>query len=76
MDDLAQLTTEEKETILDDVIQSLGMTAVKQHQKDAILHIVSGKDVLVALPTGYGKSIIYGCLPRLFDRSLIVRGPL
>ena len=28
---------------------------------------MSGQDTFVILPTGYGKSIIYGILPMLFD---------
>ena len=28
---------------------------------------ISGKDTFVILPTGYGKSIIYGILPLMFD---------
>ena len=31
---------------------------------------VSGKDTLVILPTGYGKSMIYGVLPKVFDYML------
>ena len=30
--------------------------------------LVSCKDTFVSLPTGYGKSIIYGVLPILFDK--------
>ena len=36
-------------------------------QKEAIIAYTSGKDTFVALPTGYGKSLIYGCLPLVFD---------
>ena len=40
---------------------------IKEKQRDAILAFVSGKDVFVSLPTGYGKSFCYQCLPLLFD---------
>ena len=29
---------------------------------------MSGNDTFVSLPTGYGKSVIYGVLPPLFDK--------
>ena len=32
-------------------------------QKEAVLHILSGQDVLVSLPTGAGKSLCYLFLP-------------
>ena len=44
---------------------TLGLT-LKEKQKEAILDILEGKDVFCALPTGYGKSIIYGILPTAF----------
>ena len=34
---------------------------------EAILAFVSGRDVFVSLPTGYGKSICYASLPFVFD---------
>ena len=37
------------------------------HQKQAIKSILIGKDTLVCLPTGHGKSIIFECLPHCYD---------
>ena len=42
---------------------SLGYSKLKPEQEQAILAFVSGKDVFVALPTGYGKSLCFGLLP-------------
>lgn len=51
---------------VDAVIVKLGFQ-LHDKQKEAILSYVSGKDTFVALPTGYGKSLIYGCLPFVYD---------
>ena len=48
-------------------VRSLGFQQLKEQQRQAILAFVGGRDVFVALPTGYGKSLIYGCLPRVYD---------
>ena len=40
---------------------------LKDKQMDAIVAFVSGNDVFVSLPTGYGKSLIYVLLPMVFD---------
>ena len=40
--------------------KQLNYDFLKDHQLEAI---VKGNNVLVILLTGYGKSVIYGCLP-------------
>ena len=47
----------------------LGYEGVKDKQMEAILAVVRGKDTFVSLPTGFGKSMIYGVLPVVFDKK-------
>ena len=63
------------EVIVDQEMRSLGFYDIKKEQKEAIMAFVSGRDVFVALPTGYGKSVIYGSLPRVFDSFQAVKDP-
>ena len=53
--------------ILQEVAKDLGFN-LKQKQLEAVLTFLSGNDVFVSLPTGYGKSIIYAILPSVFDK--------
>ena len=46
----------------------LGFDRLKPQQFEAIAQFVEGKDVFVALPTGFGKSVIFGVLPTTFDK--------
>ena len=40
-----------------------------KEQQEAILSFIQGHDSFVSLPTGYGKSLIYGILPTiLYDK--------
>ena len=55
-----------EETIVD-VGKCLGYS-FKPEQINVIKRFVSKKDVFVAFPTGFGKSICFGCLPLLFSR--------
>ena len=46
----------------------LGYERLKPQQVRAVEAFVGGrKDVFVSLPTGYGKSLCFGLLPRVFD---------
>ena len=38
---------------------------LKQEQVQAVVEFVSGRDVFVSLPIGYGKSLIYESLPEV-----------
>ena len=46
--------------------RKMGYKDVKEQQMQAVSEFVKGKDVFVALPTGYGKNFCYGCLPSIF----------
>jgi len=58
------------EGALDHVVQIMKLRPLKQKQLDALWSFISGRDMFVALPTGYGKSVIFAVLPLLFDKLL------
>ena len=41
---------------------------LKEKQKECIVSLVEGKDVFAVLPTGYGKTTIYGLIPHVFEQ--------
>jgi ATP-dependent DNA helicase RecQ len=41
-----------------------------------MLEVLNGRDALVALPTGFGKSLIYQVPAMMFERPTIVISPL
>ena len=47
--------------------KQLGYDSLKELQLKVITSFVAGNDVFAVLPTGYGKSLCYACLPLLFD---------
>ena len=52
---------------LSSVARQFGLERLKPKQQEVISTFVQGRDVLVSLPTGYGKSIIYAALPFVYD---------
>lgn len=53
-----------------------GWTALKPGQEEAIEAVVEGHDVLVVMPTGYGKSAVYQIAAHLLDGPTLVVSPL
>ena len=59
-----------KETVasaLHSVLLRLGYSYPKPEQVEAVTTFILGRDVFLSLPTGYGKSLCYSCLPLVFD---------
>ena len=63
----AAFTEAQLRAIAVDSAQRLGYPTLKDEQLKAIVTFAQGNDCFVALPTGYGKSAIYGVLPYVFD---------
>ena len=58
-------------TILHRVIEAameLGFSSMKPEQVEVAVAQVEGRDVFVILPTDFGKSLCYACLPVVFDK--------
>ena len=48
----------------------LGYAEMKDEQVELAVALLKGKDVFGILPTGFGKSLCYSCLPGAFDYLL------
>jgi len=51
-------------------VTTMNLRPLKPKQLEALESFMSGKDTFVALPTGYGKSVIFAMLPLMFDNIL------
>ena len=40
---------------------------LKKEQLEVVVAFLSGRDVFAVLPTGFGKSVCYACLPFAFE---------
>jgi ATP-dependent DNA helicase RecQ len=56
--------------------ERFGVRKLHPEQAEAIESVLSGRDTLVVLPTGYGKSLIYQLPALLLGRPTIVISPL
>ena len=55
--------------------KELGYPAMKPEQLDVTTAFIEGRDVFAILPTGFGNSLCYACLPVAFDKfSMNTRG--
>ena len=57
-------------------LKELGFSALKEGQDEAVMNIMSGKDTLCVLPTGFGKSAIYITPTRALDWKALIFSPL
>lgn len=68
------------ETLASSLHQALhhyfGYSSFREGQEDIIRHIISGKDALVLMPTGGGKSICYQLPALMLDGITLVVSPL
>ena len=48
-------------------IQKLGYSSLKKEQLNVIVRFVNGRDVFAVLPTAFGKTLCYACIPLVFD---------
>ena len=46
----------------------LGYSSMKPEQAEVAVALIVGRDVFAILPTGFGKSLCYACLPVAFDK--------
>ena len=51
----------------DSAARTLGYETMKDLQRSVIVSFVNRNDVFAVLPTGYGKSLYFACLPLVFD---------
>ena len=57
-----------KECVID--AAELGYPEMKLEQLEVAATCIEGRDVFAVLPTGFGKSLCYACLPLAFDKFL------
>src|SRR5438552_14158131 len=55
---------------------SFGFPAFRPGQAEALAHVLAGRDTLVVMPTGSGKSLIYQLAALLLPGTTLVISPL
>lgn len=57
-------------------LKVFGIKRLQREQEAAMTAVLAGRDVLVALPTGFGKSLIYQVPAMILKRPVVVVSPL
>ena len=63
---MALLSTQVIQRAATDAAAALGHSALPPQQLEALTAVASGRDVFASLPTGFGKSLCFFALPRMF----------
>ena len=71
----ARINEEMAEKAITRIIQKLGYSQLKPEQLKVIVEFICGKDVFAVMPTGFGKTLCYACLPLVFDELTHGRAP-
>ena len=56
------------ESVATKVVQGLGYEAMKHEQLQIVTGVLRGRDVFGVLPTGFGKTLCFTCLPVVYDK--------
>ena len=57
--------------VIEAAARDLGVEQLKNEQYNAVKSFVTSNNMLVVLPTGFGKSLIYAILPAVFDKLMV-----
>ena len=66
----------ELERAIDTAAEAVGLQSLKNLQRHVIRSFVTGNDVFVSLPTGFGKPYCFVLLPLVFDNFLGSQGSI
>ena len=65
---MSRVSREKIEATCYSMTLSLGYSSLKDDQMEVTTSFVARSEVFPILPTGYGKSLCYLCLPNVFDQ--------
>jgi ATP-dependent DNA helicase RecQ len=60
----------------DSLLSQFGLSHFRAGQREAIMHVLAGRDTLVVMPTGSGKSLIYQLCALAMPGTTMVISPL
>ena len=62
------LSNRDVESVATKVVQELGYESLKPEQLHIVTGVLRGRDVFGVLPTGFGKTLCFACLPSAYDK--------
>ena len=65
----------EIESVTVKAVQALGYETMKAEQLKIVTCVLRGRDVFGILPTGFGKTLCFSCLPSVYDKLYQTKEP-